>query len=107
MKKVGRNDPCPCGSGKKFKKCCEASMLGGRFKASLVDAASAPKIASASRLTGLFKAQVSNIAVPTGDYKSMPAISKGAPEVAAPEISAESADKIPPSEEGLEQKKDI
>ena len=20
--KVGRNDPCPCGSGKKFKKCC-------------------------------------------------------------------------------------
>lgn len=22
--KVGRNDPCPCGSGKKFKKCCAA-----------------------------------------------------------------------------------
>jgi uncharacterized protein len=21
--KVGRNDPCPCGSGKKFKKCCD------------------------------------------------------------------------------------
>ena len=21
-KKVGRNEPCPCGSGKKFKKCC-------------------------------------------------------------------------------------
>ena len=21
-KKVGRNDPCPCGSGKKFKACC-------------------------------------------------------------------------------------
>lgn len=20
--KVGRNEPCPCGSGKKFKKCC-------------------------------------------------------------------------------------
>jgi uncharacterized protein YecA (UPF0149 family) len=20
---VGRNDPCPCGSGKKFKNCCE------------------------------------------------------------------------------------
>ncbi|NIH20336.1 hypothetical protein HBN02_18080 [Morganella morganii] len=19
---TGRNDPCPCGSGKKFKKCC-------------------------------------------------------------------------------------
>ena len=23
--KIGRNDPCPCGSGKKYKKCC------GRF----------------------------------------------------------------------------
>ena len=21
-KKVGRNDPCPCGSGKKYKQCC-------------------------------------------------------------------------------------
>jgi hypothetical protein len=20
--KIGRNDPCPCASGKKFKKCC-------------------------------------------------------------------------------------
>ena len=22
MAKVGRNDPCPCGSGKKYKRCC-------------------------------------------------------------------------------------
>jgi SEC-C motif-containing protein len=22
--KIGRNDPCPCGSGKKYKKCCGA-----------------------------------------------------------------------------------
>ncbi len=22
MKKIGRNDTCPCGSGKKYKKCC-------------------------------------------------------------------------------------
>ena len=26
--KVGRNDPCPCGSGKKYKKCCGASAAG-------------------------------------------------------------------------------
>lgn len=25
--KVGRNDPCPCGSGRKFKQCC--ARLGG------------------------------------------------------------------------------
>lgn len=24
--KVGRNEPCPCGSGKKFKKCCSKSV---------------------------------------------------------------------------------
>jgi hypothetical protein len=23
-RRVGRNDPCPCGSGKKFKNCCQA-----------------------------------------------------------------------------------
>jgi len=22
VEKIGRNDPCPCGSGKKYKKCC-------------------------------------------------------------------------------------
>jgi uncharacterized protein len=29
FKGVGRNDPCPCGSGKKFKKCCLASVRLG------------------------------------------------------------------------------
>ena len=24
-RKVGRNEPCPCGSGKKYKKCCGAA----------------------------------------------------------------------------------
>ncbi|GAB3055818.1 SEC-C metal-binding domain-containing protein [Virgibacillus ainsalahensis] len=27
MNKVGRNEPCPCGSGKKYKKCCGASNV--------------------------------------------------------------------------------
>jgi hypothetical protein len=26
--KLGRNDPCPCGSGKKWKKCCGAGAAG-------------------------------------------------------------------------------
>ena len=26
ISKIGRNDPCPCGSGKKFKKCCGANL---------------------------------------------------------------------------------
>ena len=34
MKKIGRNEPCPCGSGKKYKKCClntSKSPIGGTF----------------------------------------------------------------------------
>jgi hypothetical protein len=30
-KKPGRNDPCPCGSGKKYKKCCDLSQTHGGF----------------------------------------------------------------------------
>jgi tetratricopeptide (TPR) repeat protein len=26
MAKIGRNDPCPCGSGKKYKRCCLARV---------------------------------------------------------------------------------
>ena len=29
MRSVGRNDPCPCGSGKKFKKCCLGTQTAG------------------------------------------------------------------------------
>ncbi len=28
--KIGRNEPCPCGSGKKFKKCCWAGKVPGK-----------------------------------------------------------------------------
>ena len=28
---AGRNDPCPCGSGKKYKKCCGAAQGGGGY----------------------------------------------------------------------------
>lgn len=29
VEKIGRNDPCPCGSGKKYKKCCGAHHTFG------------------------------------------------------------------------------
>ncbi len=31
-KEVGRNDPCPCGSGKKYKQCCMKKNEGGGKK---------------------------------------------------------------------------
>jgi hypothetical protein len=30
MAKTGRNDHCPCGSGRKYKKCCEAKTPSAR-----------------------------------------------------------------------------
>lgn len=32
FKNVGRNDPCPCGSGKKFKKCCLDAQRDAPFR---------------------------------------------------------------------------
>ena len=31
MKKIGRNDPCPCGSGRKYKRCCIRSDGGSQL----------------------------------------------------------------------------
>ncbi len=33
--KPGRNDPCPCGSGKKFKQCCFLTKGGSGVKRKL------------------------------------------------------------------------
>jgi hypothetical protein len=58
MKKLGRNDPCHCGSGKKFKKCCEATLLGGRFQATRIDASAAAPIQKTVNLTSLFQSHL-------------------------------------------------
>lgn len=49
--KVGRNDPCPCGSGKKYKSCClqnqpkGSTIFGGRkFKAKVLSGGGINKI---------------------------------------------------------------
>lgn len=31
MNKIGRNEPCPCGSGKKYKNCCSRSMTSAQL----------------------------------------------------------------------------
>jgi len=61
MKKIGRNDPCPCGSGKKFKKCCESKMLGRRYMATKLDQ-NADMLTKTSGLTSFFQ---NNITAPS------------------------------------------
>lgn len=31
MRKANRNEPCPCGSGRKFKQCCGPALAGDRW----------------------------------------------------------------------------
>lgn len=38
MTKIGRNDPCPCGSGKKYKKCCAEISSTSAPKKALTEA---------------------------------------------------------------------
>ena len=54
--KIGRNDPCPCGSGKKFKQCCGRTTLH--------QISSNPSSLDASK-------QNDRVTLPTRDAKSM------------------------------------
>lgn len=55
MHKVGRNDPCPCGSGKKYKKCCESTSHVKKFKAEVIPTAAQPtETKEASKVSSLF-----------------------------------------------------
>jgi hypothetical protein len=76
MIKVNRNDPCPCGSGKKYKKCCglnaetKKPRLGGAKLFSQGAAAQNPTLNLAQRV---FKV----LTAPSGAAK---ALSKGVEE---------------------------
>ena len=49
MAKIGRNDPCPCGSGQKYKRCC-----GPRDDAAAAERAAADRAAARARPTPRF-----------------------------------------------------
>jgi len=66
MAKRGRNDPCPCGSGQKYKRCClprdEAAAAAERAMAPTPDAAPAmPRFEILSEDDGL--AEASNVVI--------------------------------------------
>jgi hypothetical protein len=46
MVKPGRNEPCHCGSGRKFKKCCESKTESQRTSRMLIIAVGAALIAA-------------------------------------------------------------
>ena len=93
MKKIGRNDPCHCGSGKKFKKCCESSMIGGRFVATQIlstpstPSLSSPQMTISPKMTGLFHSRVAPI--PQTSENTKPISVTSAPEIEKNKISLE------------------
>jgi len=57
MTKVGRNDSCPCGSGKKYKKCCEEKVKHKKFQAQVLSSSAgtqSPATQQASQVSSLF-----------------------------------------------------
>jgi hypothetical protein len=52
--KVGRNDPCPCGSGKKYKKCCEEKHIHKKFDAQVISPGN-QQVAKVQKLSSLFQ----------------------------------------------------
>jgi len=54
MAKIGRNDPCPCGSGQKYKRCClprdEAAAAEARTRAQAAQSSAQSLIPPASRI---------------------------------------------------------
>ena len=58
--RAGRNDLCPCGSGRKFKKCCEAKQASSRGNKLLL------ALVAAAVLGGAAMAALSFTAAPSG-----------------------------------------
>jgi hypothetical protein len=58
MSQVGRNDSCPCGSGKKYKKCCEKKTYLQKKTVAQVPAATGSTVSKVASVGGLFASAV-------------------------------------------------
>ncbi len=58
--KPGRNDPCPCGSGKKYKQCCGSAQVqqaGASTTSAAQPAGAAPSVSEQNQLIALYQAR--------------------------------------------------
>ena len=63
MHTAGRNDPCPCGSGKKYKKCCELREKSKKIQAVKLES-SALNPNFSSKMGSLFQKNVAEHPIP-------------------------------------------
>ena len=66
MEKPGRNDPCPCGSGKKFKKCCEMKTGAKKINAQVLSTGT-----GASKVSSLFMKKTVPTQTPPADHPDL------------------------------------
>lgn len=64
MTKVSRNDLCPCGSGKKYKKCCDGKSGLLKRKVSLLSSGPSQEAKAQKLSAGLFGAKPTAEAAP-------------------------------------------
>lgn len=85
QKKIGRNNPCPCGSGKKYKKCCLK-------KANISSVHREPAVQSSKSASSKMKKEIEFL-------KEVQAIEGGKAEAQADETAGSSGDTgLPPQE---------
>jgi hypothetical protein len=85
MAKPGRNDPCPCGSGKKYKKCCLAeNEAAEREQHAKAEAARAERAgARPPSLREIREAIAANLAGPEDVVDELTTVSNAAVELAS------------------------
>ncbi|MDN3504048.1 MAG: SEC-C metal-binding domain-containing protein [Rhabdochlamydiaceae bacterium] len=109
MEKVGRNDPCPCGSGKKYKKCC--GKVGPRkFSAQLLSSNkdAAPLLDRMKGLTSSVMRAVHEVGGEKASSMTSHVISKAAGQIskAAPvKTEAENSEVAESNSEGNQEEK--
>lgn len=75
MEKIGRNDPCSCGSGKKFKKCCES-------KTQKKSIGSAQVLSGVNKMSSFFQRHVTPITTPKPPESPVPQAAQEVPQEA-------------------------
>ena len=81
MTQIGRNDPCPCGSGKKYKKCCLNRDREQAQQPRIMTASGEPASMHQARYTVLDPGQVINRLDQSPDFDREPPDSGQSPEI--------------------------
>ncbi len=94
--KIGRNDPCPCGSGKKYKQCCLLKKGGGGIKRKLAAVwVNKPVKEGVNLMDRTFGSAISDLSASPPSFLTTHSITAGLPTGSAGNGEANSSDSAP------------